>query len=288
MRRFRTIVCCILTVVLVFVLILCVPAGSRVAAASTAEPEVTKSPVSLLPNPTGADSVKSLIEKSLEYFHSSRDYEKIADVHDPKAYIARFIMKDLLRDQDLSFSQAMERAALIYEGADALRDKDPELADAIMEEMDAMEPDEALNEYMYMIKEAFQSGEITKEDPNYEHYSQMLTDWDKGAEYVFGHYPEIMEQAEKHYIAIGLEGALDLLHEYSRLELYSGDQNRFQTLECEYRPEKTNVNLNGICSYDLGPYIEGTDAWSIDMMYYVKDAVYYLIGYSFAVGSTGG
>ncbi len=61
--RYRTTVCCILTMVIVSVLIVCVPAGSRTAAASTAEPEVTKSPVSLLPNPTGADSVKSLIEK---------------------------------------------------------------------------------------------------------------------------------------------------------------------------------------------------------------------------------
>ena len=62
----------------------------------------------------------------------------------------------------------------------------------------------------------------------------------------------------------------------------------FKTLECEYRPENTYVDESGVCSYDMGYVVDGYDAWSVDMLYYVKDAQYYLIGYQYVLGSTGG
>ena len=48
------------------------------------------------------------------------------------------------------------------------------------------------------------------------------------------------------------------------------------------------MDESGVCSYDMGYVVDGYDAWSVDMLYYVKDNLYYLIGYSYVLGSTGG
>ena len=158
----------------------------------------------------------------------------------------------------------------------------------VLEETDAEEPDEYLNDYMSELRDAIRSGELTEDDPNYEKLSAMLGDWDKGADYVFEHYPELLERAEERNQAIGLEGALRLMQKFARFELYNGDLQRFRELETEYRPENTYVDASGICSYDLGKVEDGNDVWMVDMMYYVKDGTYFLIGYSVAVGSKGG
>ena len=305
--RFRSIVVLILIAALAFSLTACggtslptaaptAPAGQDSNPAPSAPaateappaPETTAAPAEAYIRPQGADSVKTLIEKSLEYFRSGCDYEKIADVHDQQAYLGWFLMDDLYRDEDLSLDEAMEKAALLFGDAETLQAQDPELAELVMEEMDAEEPEEFLSDYMNELREAFRNGEITEADADYEHLSSLLADWDKGADYVFEHYPELLEQAEEGNWAIGLEGALKLLHKFGRFELYTRDLDRFAALETEYRPENTYVDASGICSYDMGSVHEGYEAWDIDMMYYVRDGVYYLIGYSTALGTVGG
>ena len=251
-------------------------------------PPATEALAPALPAPKGADSVKTLLEKVLEYLHSGCDYSKIEDVHDPVAYLAYFIMEDFYRDENLSFAQAREKAALLYGDAETLKAKDPELAELVMEEMDAEDPEEALNEYMNNLRNAFRNGDITEENPNYDKLSALLTDWDKGADYIFEHYPELMEDAQAHGAVFGLEGAMEQLRKYARFELYNNDLLHFQTLECEYRPENTFVNEAGWCSYDMGYLIEDGSSWGIDMLYYVENETYYLMGFSTVVGGVGG
>jgi hypothetical protein len=38
----------------------------------------------------------------------------------------------------------------------------------------------------------------------------------------------------------------------------------------------------------MGQVVEGNDVWSIDMLYYVENETYYLMGYSLTLGSLGG
>ena len=266
------------------------PTGGQPGQETQAAPETQGVPEIALPQPKGADSVKTLLEMSLDYFHSGSDYSKIAEYHDPQAYLAYFMMEDFYDDEDLKLDQAMERAALIYGSAEALEAKDPALADMIRDEMDVEDPNEALSEYMNDLRDAFRSGEITEDNPNYEKLSALLTDWDKGADYIFEHYPELLEEEREHGACFSLEEALEQLRRMARFEVYhsrEGDE-RFKKLECEYRPENTYVDESGICAYDMGYVVDGYDAWSVDMLYYFKDGLYYLIGYSYVVGSTGG
>lgn len=238
--------------------------------------------------PAGADSVKTLLEKSLDYLHTG-DYGKIADVHDQQAYLGYFIMEDLLRDRGLNLAQAREKAGLLFSDPETLQAQDPELAEAVMEELDAQDPEEALSEYMNNLREAFRTGAITQENPNYDKLSAMLTDWDKGADYIFEHYPEFLESSKANGVVLGLEGAMDAMRRFGRFELYHEDlTTRFTTLECEYRPENAYVDESGLCSYDMGYVADGNDAWSLDLLYYVEDEVYYLVGYEMVLGSMGG
>lgn len=288
-----------LTLILIFVLGLTAcggtlpvpPTGGQPGQETQAAPETTAAPAAPdLPQPKGADSVKTLMELSLDYFHSGCDYSKIAEYHDPRAYLAYFLMEDFYDEEEMSLDQAMEKAALFYGSAEELQEKDPWLAEQVMEELDAMDPEEALNEYMTGLRDSFRNGEITEDNPNYEKLSAILADWDKGADYVFEHYPELLQSARDRGMVFGLRDAMEQMQRFGRFELYRSteEDEKFRDLECEYRPENTYVDPSGICSYDMGYVVEGYDAWSVDMMYYVRDGLYYLIGYSYAVGSVGG
>ncbi len=262
------------------------PVGELIPAADSTAPTEASAPA--LPAPKGADSVKTLLEKSLEYLHSGCDYSKIEDLHDPVAYLASFFQEEFYDDEEISFAQAREKAALIFTDPDTLQARDPKLAELIMEELDAEDPKEALNEYMNNLRDAFRNGEITQENPNYDRLSALLTDWDKGADYIFAHYPELLEDAKARGAVFGLEGAMEAMRKYARFELYNDDLKRFQSLECEYRPENTYVNEYGWCSYDMGYLIQDGSSWGIDMLYYVENETYYLMGFSVVVGGTGG
>ena len=288
-----------LTLILIFVLGLTAcggtlpvpPTGGQPGQETQAAPETTAAPAAPdLPQPKGADSVKTLMELSLDYFHSGCDYSKIAEYHDPRAYLAYFLMEDFYDEEEMSLDQAMEKAALFYGSAEELQEKDPWLAEQVMEELDAMDPEEALNEYMTGLRDSFRNGEITEDNPNYEKLSAILADWDNGADYVFEHYPELLQSARDRGMVFGLQDAMEQMQRFGRFELYRSteEDEKFRDLECEYRPENTYVDPSGICSYDMGYVVEGYDAWSVDMMYYVRDGLYYLIGYSYAVGSVGG
>ena len=266
------------------------PAPGEESKPTPTEPEGSSAPTETAsPEPTvkGADSVKTLLEKSLDYFHNDCDYSKISDVHDPQAWLAsRYVLEGLYRDREYTWEQAMDKAALLFGSADELREKDPELAQLTMDRMQADEPEEALAEYMEELRNAFQSGEITKKDPDYERLSQLLTDWDKGADYVFSHYPELLEDAAERGIVIGLEGALNKLQRMARLEQDTGD-TLFKELECEYRPENTyQEGLNWI--YDMGSVVQGNTDYSVAIQYYVRDGRYYLIGYGVVASGIGG
>lgn len=199
-----------------------------------------------------------------------------------------FILENFYQDQELTWEQAMDKAALFFGSAEQLWEKDPELARLTMDRMDVDEPEEALEEYMSYLKSAFQSGEITKDDPEYERLSQILTDWDKGTDYLLSHYPEIIEDAADRGkgIFIGLEGALKRLQKTARFGYDTGSA-LFRDLECEYRPE--NIFKEGLLwGYDMGEVVRGNEGYSVCLKYYVRDEVYYLVDFGIIAGNMGG
>lgn len=258
---------------------------------STAAPESAAAPETpVLPLPRGVDSVQTLLEISLDYFHNDCDYSRIAEYHDPAAYLACFIMEDFYRDEELSFAEARVKAALLYGDAATLEAGDPRLAELVAEEMDVEDADDLLNDFMSSLRDDFRSGEITEADPNYELFSAMLTDWDKGSDYLLTHYPALREQFRDQGICFDLEDAMDAMRRFARFELCRSEEEnrRFRDLSCEYRPENVYVDESGVCSYDMGYVVNGNEAWGVDMLYYYEDGLYYLIGYSYVLGNTGG
>ena len=236
--------------------------------------------------PAGADSVKTLLEKTMEFIRSGCDYSMISDVQDPVAMIAEFIIDDDGFGMDLTLDQAMAKAESFYEPADVFEQKEPELAEMIRDEFRVTEPEEALDELMTAIRDSFRDGSINEDTPGYEKYSQMLTDWDKGTDYMLGHYPDIFSEFPEYVESeamIGMEGALEQFRQWACFEQYNGDLMRFSDLEPEYRPENSEIGDNGICTYPVGIIDTEYGDWSISMLYYVKDGTYYLISYEIVV-----
>ncbi|MBR4656701.1 MAG: hypothetical protein IKO68_09080 [Oscillospiraceae bacterium] len=263
---------------------------------SQTAPESTAIPAAPYQRPQGADSVKTLLEKSLDYLHNDCDYSRIADVHDQQACVAYILLISLYDTSfatetftEISWDQAMEKAALILGDAETLEAKDPELALQIRERMEIADPDAYLNELVSNLRDGFKSGEINETTPNYEKLSQLLIDWDKGADYIFEHYPDLLDEAHRRGIVFSLDEALEQFRRYARGEGINNDLHRFKNLEAEYHPENAEPGRNGgIFSYDVGSFTEDHDVWGIDMLYYVNDEVYYLVDFSVWCGSTGG
>ena len=272
------------------------PTGLLPGSETQAAPESTAAPAAAYQRPQGADSVKTLLEKSLDFLHSDCDYSKIADVHDQQACVASVMIIALYDTTfstesftELTWDQAMEKAALILGDAETLEAKDPDLARRIREKMQIADPDEYLNDLVGNLRESFRNGDITETHPNYEKLSQLLIDWDKGSDYIFAHYPELLESARERGIIFSLEDALEQFRRYARGESFSNDLLRFNSLEVDYHPENTEPGRNGgIFMYDIGSFTEDRDVWSVGMLYYVRDEVYYLVDYSVWCGSTGG
>lgn len=286
MRRNR-IISAVLIAALALTLCSCSSKGTKPGASQPGTPQPA-STESALPTVKGADSVKVLMEKSLEYHHTG-SYAAIADVLDKQATFAWFLMEDIYRDDDtLTLEQAMDKAALLFTDAETLRAKDPELAELLLDEFDVEDRQEFLNDYMEDLKYDYQEGELSEDGPDAERAAQMLEDWDKGAAYMFEHYPELTEYAEAHWIAFDLDSLLKLLRSETSFDLDQRDLGRFRGLECEYSPDKIHVNDDGICAFDLGSVVEDNDVWEVTMLYCVRNEVYYLIGYSYAIGSLGG
>ena len=155
--------------------------------------------------------------------------------------------------------------------------------------MEIADPDAYLNELVSNLRDGFKSGEINETTPNYEKLSQLLIDWDKGADYIFEHYSDLLDEAHRRGIVFSLDEALEQFRRYARGEGINNDLHRFKNLEAEYHPENAEPGRNGgIFSYDVGSFTEDHDVWGIDMLYYVKDEVYYLVDFSVWCGSTGG
>ena len=153
------------------------------------------------------------------------DHSRISDVHDQQACVAYILLISLYDVSfaaetftEISWVQAMEKAALILGDAETLEAKDPELARRIREKMQITDPDMYLNELVSEIREGFQSGEINETHPNYEMLSQLLIDWDKGADYIFEHYPALLEDAHQRGIVFSLEEAMEKFRRYARGE----------------------------------------------------------------------
>lgn len=277
------------------------PTGVQPGKESQAAPGTTAAPDAPAPvyqRPQGADSVKTLLEKSLDFLHSDCDYEKIADVHDLQAALADLLIIMVYGGNyatetmpEVSWEQAMERAKLLLGDADSLRAQDPELADQVMSFTQARDPSEFVDQLVNAVRESFRSGKIKESDPDYENLSQLLTDADKGTDYIWSHYPEFFADLKAQGMIFGLEEALESVRAYASLthERSKSDLAHFKTLELEYRPENSQPGRNGnIYSYYMGSLIDGHSTWSIDMLYYVENEVYYLIGFDYAVGGVGG
>ncbi len=79
-----------------------------------------------------------------------------------------------------------------------------------------------------------------------------------------------------------------MIRKFAEFGYNRNNYSRYSELQTEYKPENTNVGINGICSYELGQVIQGNDVWIIDMNYYVENERYYLICFSEVLGSLGG
>lgn len=288
-----------LVLILIFGLAACgglepLPEGSMPG--QDAAPESTEAPAPEYQRPQGADSVKTLLEKSLDFLHNDCDYSKIADVHDQLANMALLLIimeygSNYATEtvSEISWEQALERAKLLFLDADSLRAKDPALADEVMEWTGAQDPAVFVNGLVEAIREDFRSGTINESSPDYEHLSQLLTDADKGADYIWTHYPELFQGIKDSGAVIGLDGALERMRRMADLREDFDDLAHFKSLELEYRPENSQPGRNGnIYSYEMGSLIDGNSTWSIDMLYYVENEVYYLICFDLAVGGVGG
>ena len=272
------------------------PVSGQPGRETQAAPEATEAPAPVYQRPQGADSVKTLLEKSLDFLHGDCDYSKIADVHDQLANMAFLLIimeygSNYATETvtEISWEQAVERAKLLFLDAETLRAKDPALADKVMEWNGARDPAEFVNWLVEAIREDFRSGTINESDPNYEKLSQLLTDADKGTDYIWTNYPEFFQEVQAPGMVIGLDGALERMRRMADLREDYDDLAHFKTLELEYRPENSQPGRNGnIYSYYMGSLIDGHSTWSIDMLYYVENEVYYLIGFDYAVGGVGG
>ena len=261
-----------------------------------AAPESTEASAPEYQRPQGADSVKTLLEKSLDFLHNDCDYSKIADVHDQLANMAFLLIimeygSNYATETvtEISWEQAVERAKLLFLDADSLRARDPELADTVMEWNNAQDPAELVNRFIENLRERFRSGAINESSPNYEHLSQLLTDADKGTDYIWTHYPEQFQWIKDAGAVVGLDGALERMRRFADLQEDYDDLAHFKSLELEYRPENSQPGRNGnLYRYEMGSLIDGNSTWSIDMLYYVENEVYYLIGFDYAVGGVGG
>ena len=255
----------------------------------TAAPESTAEPAVAYQRPQGADSAKALLEKSLDYLHNNLDYSKIADVHDRKATIALILMMhETGSEGDGSMETYMGEADRILRGADAIRDEDPALADVLMGMFNVADPAEFAVRKLEAIKSSFQNGEITESSPNYETFSQILSDWDKGVDYILEHYPDFLDDVKSAGIIFNLEGALDYMKTEWVVIAKPEELARFNALACEYRPENVHIYENGICSLDMGFVADGNTRYGLDMLYYVEDEVYYLLGFGSSAGMVAG
>ena len=241
-----------------------------------------------VPSPSGADSVKVLVEKTVEFLRNDLDYSKIKDVHDPLEFLAIAFIKELDEYEELTDEQAREKAKLIYGTAEELKEKDPELEEAIRDDFDVIEPEEAVNEFMTDVRNAIRNGEIKSGDPDYEKYSKMLTDWDKGADYMLKNYPEIKQNYKDRDYPIGMDGALELLRSYAQFKSFNRKLARFKNLKAEFKPENINVWENGYSSYEIGSVVEEDSAYSLEMIYYYRDGRYFILSYVVSIGGIGG
>ena len=251
--------------------------------------------VSDIPAVQGANSVKSLLEKSLDYLHSECDYTKIADVHDQQACIAYALITSLYqtsfateRCTEITWDQAMEKAALFFGDAQTLQKNDPELARMMMDNC-VVDLKEHLDEIISEIRESFREGYITEGDSDYETLYSILTDWDKGSDYILEQYQEDLQSIlfggqKPKGVFLSLDEAMEFYRSYARGENWNGDLMRLKNLAAEYHPENAEAGRNGgIFIYDIGSLELEHDVWSVSMLYYVREAVYYLIDYTVTV-----
>ena len=252
--------------------------------------EQNDSPAAEIPAARGADSVRTLLEKTLEFVHSGCDYAAIADVHDKQAHLAYILIIAYYDSNfategfsEFTWEEAMKKAALIMGDAETLKAEDPELAEKLMSRV--TDPDEAVNSMVDNIRAAIRDGSLTEEDPNYELASGIMIDWDKGSAYNFEHYPEVFEDARKHGVLFSLEDAMAELTDYVNSGVFNNDLKHFKNLEAEYHPENAEAGRNGgIFYYDVGTVTEtdeyGNSAYNLDMVYCFRDGAYYLIDYN--------
>ena len=151
------------------------------------------------------------------------------------------------------------------------------------------DPGEYLDTMISRIREDLKSGDLNEENPNYKKYTQLLIDFDKGADYILEHYPELFADLREHGVSFSLEDALEQFRSYGRGEKFNQDLKRFHDLEAEYHPENAEAGRNGgVFLYDVGSYVEDRDVWGVEMLYYVENEVYYLVDYSVWCGTASG
>lgn len=241
--------------------------------------------------PEGAATAEELFNCAVDYLKSGCDANTVAGVHDQKAFVAYYIQLLYYEgfDKDVPFDECLKKADLLYGDGDTLRAQDPELADMIMEELDALEPEEAVTEYLDQLRQQFKDGAITEDHPNYEKLNQILSDADKGTDYIYENYPEVFDR-DFPYQAVGLDNAMEQFRYIGSLA-YDRDflVEHFRDADFkEFRPENVYTDSTGTSAIEIATAIDGGGAYYADMVYYYDGRAYYLICFDTAVGGIGG
>ncbi|MBO4229783.1 MAG: hypothetical protein J5938_05490 [Clostridia bacterium] len=239
-----------------------------------------------LKSTVGAESLQALVETFLDYIRHDCDDSRLKGIQDPVGYLAMVLNGDLYEGRNLSLAQAREKAGRLFGTAEALKQNDPELYWWVYDSLNVTDSEEAVNQYMNRLKYAFQTGEIGPEDPKYDTYSRMLTDWDKGADYVMEHYSDMFSDFN---MFVGMDSALRYVREYAAMKRHNDDLQVFRDLSAEFRPENIYTENGGFFSYSMGSVNrENGGHYSLYLNYYYENGRYYMIGYDVSVGADGG
>lgn len=256
--------------------------------------ETTVSQNTTFPTVQGADSVEMLLEKSLEYIRT-KDYSKISDVHDVKAWLAYLLLdgyyEEKYSDNSFTLDYALEKVDLMLEAPETLYEQDPDLPMIVGGFV--YDPDRFFTYFYELIRDSIQDEDAT-DSPDYEMYSEFFADYDKGTAYLIEHSIFVQQFKEN-----GLRFDVGVVTQEEKAMLYEGffsDNFDLTDAQIEYHPDNSSPSkFDGLYQYEIGVFDDDDHdgIWRVYtrsepdragffilyFLYYVKDETYYLIGY---------
>ena len=84
----------------------------------------------------GTDSLEKLVDITMDFIKSDGDHSKLEGVTDPKTRLVYFVKEGIYEmESGFTWEDASKKADLIMQGADKLKEEDPDLAQTILDDM---------------------------------------------------------------------------------------------------------------------------------------------------------